>query len=86
MPLQVAGSDQLASLGPNSLIFSFATYIFSALSIATIRWVPESLPLLVALRGETLALKYIFSSFNAFASCAYRSLVQLSMMSVPAAS
>ena len=35
---QAAGSRELAALGPNTLIFSFSTYVFTALSIATIRY------------------------------------------------
>ena len=59
--LQAAGSSQLASLGPNTLIFGFATYIFSALSIATIRYeVGEPTP---ALEGASTALLHSIDKF-----------------------
>jgi Na+-driven multidrug efflux pump len=33
--LQFAGTEQLAALGPTSLIFNFSSYVFNALGIAT---------------------------------------------------
>ncbi|KAK9807973.1 hypothetical protein WJX73_009104 [Symbiochloris irregularis] len=66
----VNGSRDLAALGPNSLIFSFFTYVFSALSIATVSVMTElmqqderqtasrvlSAALLIALLGGVLIL------------------------------
>lgn len=33
--MQFAGTEQLAALGPTSLIFNFSSYVFNALGIAT---------------------------------------------------
>jgi Na+-driven multidrug efflux pump len=33
--VQFAGTEQLAALGPTSVIFSFSSYVFNALGIAT---------------------------------------------------
>lgn len=35
--MQYAGTLELASLGPTTLIFNFVNYVFNALSIATVR-------------------------------------------------
>lgn len=43
MSVQFAGTMQLAALGPTSVIFSFSSYVFNALGIATTSKVSELL-------------------------------------------
>jgi hypothetical protein len=37
LPAQFAGTQELAAMGPASIIFAFSQYIFQALQIAAVR-------------------------------------------------